>query len=32
VAGAAGLTDESGRLCAEGAAVPLLSNSLDLIG
>ena len=27
-----GLTDESGRLCAEGAAVPLLSNSLDLIG
>jgi ethanolamine ammonia-lyase large subunit len=26
-----GLTDESGRLCAEGAAVPLLSNSLDLV-
>jgi ethanolamine ammonia-lyase large subunit len=27
-----GLTDESGRLCAEGAAAPLLSTSLDLVG
>ena len=27
-----GLTDESGRLRAEGAAVPLLSTSLDLVG
>ena len=27
-----GLTDELGRLRAEGAAVPLLSTSLDLVG
>lgn len=27
-----GLTDASGRLRAEGAAMPLLSTSLDLVG
>lgn len=27
-----GLTDDSGRLRAEGAAMPLLSTSLDLVG
>jgi ethanolamine ammonia-lyase large subunit len=27
-----GLTDESGRLRAEGAAIPLLSTSMDLVG
>jgi ethanolamine ammonia-lyase large subunit len=30
--GRQGLTDESGRLRAEGAAMPLLSTSLDLVG
>ena len=30
--GRQGLTNESGRLCAEGAAMPLLSTSLDLVG